>query len=131
MYHQWFSKSFVYFHTVIFWFVKLKRVEVIGILCHAFFAKNFVKVTVLLNKLLKSWFDEIFFWWERISRFSTLWESLIIHGIFCHSEFLSHPKIQINSLVTYLVKPLLSRNFCQKCLRENFRNFHTVHPELG
>ena len=25
------------------------------------FGKNFVKVTVLLNKLLKSWFDEIFF----------------------------------------------------------------------
>ena len=37
------------------------------------FGKNFVKVTVLLNKLLiKSWFDEIFFRWERISRFSTL-----------------------------------------------------------
>ena len=37
------------------------------------FGKNFVKVTILLNKLLKSWFDEIFFRWERISRFSTLW----------------------------------------------------------
>ena len=33
---------------------------------------------------------------------------------------------QINSLVTYLVKPILSRNFCQKCVRENSRNFHTV-----
>ena len=33
---------------------------------------------------------------------------------------------QINSLVNYLVKTLLSRNFCQKCMRENFRNFHTV-----
>ena len=42
-------------------------------------------------------------------------------------EILSHQKKfrQINSLVT-LVKPLLSRNFCQKCVRENFRNFHTV-----
>ena len=28
------------------------------------FGKNFVKVTVLLNKLLKSWFDGIFFRWE-------------------------------------------------------------------
>ena len=36
------------------------------------FGKNFVKVKILLNKLLKSWFDEIFFRWERISRFSTL-----------------------------------------------------------
>ena len=35
--------------------------------------KNFVKLTVLLNNLLKSWFDEIFFCWERISRFSTVW----------------------------------------------------------
>jgi len=33
---------------------------------------------------------------------------------------------QINSLVISLVKPLLSRNFCQKCVRVNFRNFHTV-----
>ena len=32
---------------------------------------------------------------------------------------------QINTLVTYLVKPLLSRNFCQKCMREHSRNFHT------
>ena len=40
----------------------------------------------------------------------------------------SHQKIfrQINSLLTCLVKPLLSRNFCQKCVRENSRNFHTV-----
>ena len=33
---------------------------------------------------------------------------------------------EINSLVTYLVKPLVSRNFCQKSVRENFRNFHIV-----
>ena len=33
---------------------------------------------------------------------------------------------QINSLVIYLVKPLLSRNFCQKMVRVNFRNFHSV-----
>ena len=36
---------------------------------------------------------------------------------------------QINSLVTYLVTPLLSRNFCQKCVRENSRDFHTVKSE--
>ena len=33
---------------------------------------------------------------------------------------------QINSLVISLVKSLFSRNFCQKSVRENFRNFHTV-----
>ena len=31
---------------------------------------------------------------------------------------------EISSLVTSLVKTLLSRNFCQKCVRVNFRNFH-------
>ena len=41
-------------------------------------------------------------------------------------EILSHRKLfrQSNSLATYLVKSLLSRNFCQKCVRENSRNFH-------
>ena len=29
-------------------------------------------------------------------------------------------------LVISLVKPLVSRNFCQKLVRVNFRNFHTV-----
>ena len=38
-----------------------------------FFRKNFVKTMVLQKKSLNSWFDEIFFQWERISRFSTLW----------------------------------------------------------
>ena len=47
-------------------------VEITGILSRNF-GKNFVKVTVLLNELLKSWFDEIFLRWERISRFSTLY----------------------------------------------------------
>ena len=45
------------------------------------FVKNFVKVTVLLSKLLKSWFDEIFLWWERISRFSTLCATQILREI--------------------------------------------------
>ena len=36
---------------------------------------------------------------------------------------------QINYLVTLLVKPFLSRNFCQKTVRVNFRNFHTVYVE--
>ena len=33
---------------------------------------------------------------------------------------------QINYLVIFLVKTLLSRNFCQKCVRLNRSNFHTV-----
>ena len=41
---------------------------------------------------------------------------------------ISHQKNNSSNhlLVTYLVKPLLSRNFYQKCVRENSRNFHTV-----
>ena len=37
---------------------------------------------------------------------------------------------EISYLVTSLVKPLFSRNFCQKSVRENFRNFHTVSVEM-
>ena len=33
---------------------------------------------------------------------------------------------QINSLVIYLVNALVSRNFCQKSVRVNFRNFYSV-----
>ena len=43
-----------------------------GILVSHFFGKNFVKATVLPNKSLKSWFDEIFFQWDQIFHFSTL-----------------------------------------------------------
>ena len=41
-----------------------------------FFDKNFVKPTDLLKKLLKSWFHEMFFRWERISEISTLCDTL-------------------------------------------------------
>ena len=102
-----------------------------------FFYKNFFKATPvllkkLLKKLLKSWFDEIFLQWERILRFSTLCDAT--HSVE-KREILSRLtwKIfrQINPLVTYLVKrPLLSRNFCQKCVRENSRNFHSVASKM-
>ena len=56
---------------------------------------------------------------------------IIIHPPQCRiywNSLSTHQKKfrQINYLVSYLVKPLLSRNFCQKCVRENSRNFHTV-----
>ena len=49
-------------------------------------------------------------------------------------EILSYQKIfrQIKSLVIYLVNPLLSRNFCQKCgMTKKFRNFHRVRSLLA
>ena len=59
-------------------------------------------------------------------------KKLKLRGIFIKKrEILSHWKFfcQINSsnfFFSALVKPLLSRNFCQKSMRENFCNFHCV-----
>jgi len=45
-------------------------------------------------------------------------------------EIHSHPKhISSNQLIS-LVKTLLSRNFCQKRVRVNTRNFHTVQSVI-
>ena len=59
-----------------------------------FFDKKFVKATFLSKKLLKSWIDEIFFRWEWISRFSTLWCTCLklkapysVYGSFDEIEF--------------------------------------------
>ena len=43
-------------------------------------------------------------------------------------EILSHQKLfrEINSILTSLVKRMLSRNICEKSMRVHFRNFHTV-----
>ena len=88
---------------------------------HMHYCKNFVKATVLLNKSVKSWFDEIFFQWDQIFHFSTLctvWSS--------HQKLFSWNQLFKLYLVTSLLKVLLSRNFCQKNVRGNFRNFHTA-----
>ena len=67
--------------------------------------------------------------------------SLLSRNIFKRNEIFYAPIItvekltlaneqyrQINHLVILLVKALLSRKFCQKRVRVNFRNFHsTVH----
>ena len=49
---------------------------------------------------------------------------------YCNNKNLLSPKKkifrEINCLVISLVKPLLSRNFRQKSVTVNFRNFHTV-----
>ena len=64
------------------------------------------------------------FQWERISPFSTL----------CcgnYRNLLSPKKIrQSKYLVIHLVKTLFSRNFCQKYVRLNHSNFHSVHTVL-
>ena len=88
------------------------------------FCKNSVKLTFHKDQLYcKSIWRKIFVVGEKFPKFPA--RSVEI------SEILSHRKKfrEINSLVIHLVRPLLSRNFCQKSVRENFRNFHTVQCE--
>ena len=63
------------------------------------FSKTFVKVTVLLKKLLNSWFDEIFFWLERMSRFSTL----------CSNTFLTFSWKYVDFLKIFFVKSITNK----------------------
>ena len=85
---------------------------------------KFVKITVMLKKLQKSRFHEFFFS-IRVPFLFT-----VFHTAHWKSRnFTLTEKIfrQITDLVIYLVNMLLSRNFCWKRVRVNFRNFHTVH----
>ena len=56
-----------------------------------------------------------------------MWENLVC-TVWKNEKFSLTKKLfrEINSLVTYSVKALLSQNFWQKMERDNFRNFHTV-----
>ena len=110
------KSQFLLWHTV----EKMKNlpshsVEITGILS-CIFGKNFVKVTVLLNQLLKSWFDEIFFWWE-----STLFWVLTKNSV----------KLTF-SLKSYTVIYKSVNQFDEKIFQwgETFRNYHTVFLSL-
>ena len=88
------------------------------------FCKNVVKVTFSLKSFTLNQFDEkIFQVWENSQNYHTVAECTV----WKNEKFSLTKKIfrQINSLVIYLVKLLLSRNFCQKCVRLNFRHFNT------
>ena len=93
---------------------RIVSVEITEILSHTFFSKNFVKATFLPKKLLNSWFDEIFFGESKFLTFPH-WKN---------AKFTLTEKIlrQIYSLV----ETLLSRKFCIKSVRVNFRHFNTV-----
>ena len=73
-----------------------------GNLLSHFFGKKFVKTTFLpAMNLLNSWFDEIFFQWERISRFFTLWcrnygNSLSLHSRIFAKNFLKVTAVLLN-----------------------------------
>ena len=84
---------------------------------------------------------EIFSHWKKISsnhlfkNFYSKTNAFIKVSQCGKREILSHWKKfrQINYLLISLalVKPLISRNFCKKSVRENWCNFHTAHCECG
>ena len=90
--------------------------------------EKFHRINYLVISLVKTLLSRIFFQkCVRLNRSN-------FHTVQCtvveKQEILFHQKIfrQINCLVvTFLIKPVLSRNFCKKCLRNNPRNFHTAH----
>jgi len=76
------------------------------------FSKTFVKVTVLLKKLLNRWFDEILFWLERMSRFSTL----------CSNTFLTFSWKYVDFLKNVSSNQLRIKFFSQKWFHGNCCN---------
>ena len=85
------------------------------------FGKNFVKVMVLLNKLLNSWFDEICFWWEGISRFSTMctvWQWISRFSTLCTTGCVFHANPDTNRLFSPLYTVWKFQVFLSQILRE-------------
>ena len=95
------------------------NVQITESYCHTgFFSQKFRQMKFLLKKFTINWFDG-----KSVAFFSFFHtHSVEKWKIYSHRNFFR----QINSLVIYLVNALLSRNFCQKSVRVNFRNFHTV-----
>ena len=81
--------------------------------CAHFFRKNFVKATVLLNKSLKSWFDEIFFQWEQIIHFSTLCCAQCGKCGNSLSRFFGKNFVKVTVLLKKLLKSWFHENFFQ------------------
>ena len=99
---------------------------------------QFLKCSSLLGNhgnLLTVWKNETFSLTTKIFRQINSLVTYLVHiSTICtaqcektrHSLSLKKKIRQINYLVISLVKPLISRNFCEKSVRENFCNFHTV-----
>ena len=104
--HSWFHEIFVKKS-------KSYTLEIMEFYCHNF-SQIFRQIDFLQKNLTENWFDEkkIFY-------------------VTVNFSFLLSPKKNFVKSTTYLVlllvKPLLSRNFCQSRVRVNFCNFHTVY----
>ena len=74
------TKRDSWFHEIFFFGSEFPVFSQIGAQCWNYgnslsliFGKNSVKVTVLLDKLLENWFDEIVVWWEKNAVIATVW----------------------------------------------------------
>ena len=111
-------------------FFQWERISRFSTLC---VVKSFVYSQVKCKNFRENNFCSKRFTMKLISRnnFQVIQKFRKLHTVL-HSvekrEILSHWKKirQINYLVISLVKPLLSRNFCERIVRENLRNFNTV-----
>ena len=96
-----------------------------SLLCHAkYFSSNKFRVKFLEMKKLSSRNISLFLWKNFV-------KPQILHTLWINEKFtLTENFFAIKYLVILLVKPLLSRNFCWKRVRVNFRHFHTVLQQL-
>ena len=108
----------------------MKITEMWFVISHIF-GKNFVKVT--LTQLFRNLLSKTHRVEMRIKR-RTCFLRKNQHLFPSNQRFYYRVDFTKNSWVwsLFLVlyrneKPLLSRNFCQKCVRVNSHNFHTVH----
>ena len=119
-----YTLTFSYFHTD--WVVSTYNLVYIHNYYSHFktFSRNQVAVQFLV-KLISRKFYKIL--WGKNLQITTAQCGKTRNSLSAHLKNISSNQLFI--LVTYLVlvKPLLSRHFCQKCVRENSRNVHTVH----
>ena len=112
---------------------------------HSSLEGNFVKRVWKIHQfVLKFIFCFFFFFVKSIYSIIYLWKILFLKVIvhWFHKSFSRNGRtITCGKMMIYfspkkknkkIVKPtlLLLRNFCQKCMRENFRNFHSTHSSL-
>ena len=81
------------------------------------FGKNFVKVTVLIKKLLKSWFDEMFIWWEYCI--------FLIAVLKLLNQFLVSWNRRFVWISRNFVVAIFSQTFCERNCFTN-KSYHTV-----
>ena len=92
------------------------------------------KINIFIKKLLKSWFRKIFWAWHA---FSTLWLKNFTENWFDEKSLISLKKkyssnqLSCNFFSKQTNQPLLSRIFCQKSVRVNFRKFHNHCGNYG